>query len=112
MQRHLLGLLAIVLIIVGLSLMILESFAQYAFLANSCWRIGLVLAALWLALPQLKGMSVWFRRAAIVVAVIAAAFSKYGLILLPLIFLMWIFSRKKPAASGPDNAMESRSKSA
>ena len=109
MRRHLLGLLAIVLIVVGLSLM---TFEQYAFLANSCWRIGLVLAALWLALPQLKGMSVWFRRAAIVVAVLAAAFSKYGLILLPLIFLMWIFSRKKPAASSADNAMESRSKSA
>ena len=92
MRRHLLGILAITLIAVGLSYM---PFDRTGFLANSCWRIGLVLSALWLAMPQLEEMALWFRRAAIVIAILAAALSKYGLILLPLIFFMWIFSGKK-----------------
>ena len=99
MRRHILGILAIVLIVVGVSSM---SLGLNEYLANSCWRIGIVLLVLWLALPQLAGFSVWFRRAAIVVALIAAAFSKYGLILLPLIFLMWIFNRRKPTQQFAD----------
>ena len=72
------------------------------FVASSSWRVGLVLGALWLAFPHLDQMSRWFRRAAIVVAIVAAALSKYALILLPLIFLMWIFGRKKPAGAKTD----------
>ena len=100
MQRHTLGILAIVFTVVGLA-----SFThpEYPYFAIS-WRIGIVLIALWLALPQLQGFSVWLRRAAIVVAVVAAAFHKYGLILLPLIFFMWLFSKKKAAET--DSAEE------
>ena len=98
MRRHLLGILAIVLIALGSSSFV---YPDYPYLAIS-WRVGIVLAVLWLAMPQLQGLSVWLRRAAIVVAVVAAAFHKYGLILLPLIFFLWIFSRKKPAQSEGD----------
>ena len=101
MRRHLLGILAIALIVGGLAYM---PFDRTGFLANSCWRIGIVLAALWLAMPQLSEMAVWFRRAAIVVAVVAAALNKYGLILLPLIFLMWIFSGRKSTAQDSTNS--------
>lgn len=105
MRRHVLAILSGVLIVVGLLLMPLDG--QFA-LASFCWRIGIVLFVLWLALPQLQGVSVLLRRAAIVVAIIAGAFSKYGLILLPLIFLMWLFSgRKSPANENTNSAGES-----
>ncbi len=99
MRRHLLGILAIVLIALGLMLMYLE---VNEYVANSSWRIGLVLGALWLALPQLSGMSRFFRIAAITIAVVAAAFNRYGLILLPMLALIWIFGKLK--ASGRSKA--------
>ncbi len=51
-RRHLLGVFA--LFFLGLSLVLLVSFEEgtlYA-LGSMCWRIGLTLAVLWLALPQ------------------------------------------------------------
>jgi len=92
MRRHILGILAVGMTITGVALLAAEA---NRYLASSCWRIGLVLAALWLAMPQLQQFSRWFRRAAIVVAIVAAALSKYALVLLPLIFLMWIFGGRK-----------------
>ena len=95
MRRHLLGVLSVASIFIGLTMIALDA---NAYIGNSLWRIGLVLAAVWLAFPQLEEMSRWFRRAAIVIAVVAAAMHKYALILLPLIFLMWVFGRKKAEA--------------
>ncbi len=100
MRRYLLGILAIASIIAAVVLMVLD---VNAFVANSSLRIGLVLAALWLAMPQLHQMSRWFRNAAIVVAVVAAAASRYALILLPLLALMWLFGPRsdKPKTEQP-----------
>jgi hypothetical protein len=57
MNRHALGLIALLLVVVGF----ITAFrgpedGSAAGFAGGCVRVGLVLGALWLALPQLKAM--------------------------------------------------------
>ena len=53
MQRHLLGLIAICFLAVGLSIFFVNSAMSVATgMMGSCIKIGCVLAALWLAMPQ------------------------------------------------------------
>ncbi len=53
LRRHLLGILSLILLaIAGYGHFALES-TDLDYIWNSCWRIGLVMGAVWLALPQL-----------------------------------------------------------
>lgn len=92
MRRHLLGIIAIVLLVAGPLWLWRE---PNSFLAASCLRIGAVLAALWLAMPQLTQLSQWLYRAIIVIAIVAAAFSRYAVVLIPLLAVLYIFRPTK-----------------
>lgn len=105
MRRHWLGLIAAVALIAG---GLLRWSGVNSYVANSSLRIGIVLALLWLALPQLLQMKKWFYRAVIVVAVAFAAFSKYALILLPLLALMWFFGPRTAAGKSEKAPADSR----
>lgn len=99
MRRHLLGIISIVMLALGIAMFwwnpLDNEFWHAAFL-----RVGVVLFALWLALPQLMGLKRWLFNAVMIVAVVAAAFSKLAWILVPAIIAIWIFSPK----SGKDSA--------
>jgi hypothetical protein len=55
MQRHILGIVAIVVLAVGA----VTYGGDDAAVAGTCLRIGAVLALLWLAMPQLRDVPVW-----------------------------------------------------
>ena len=59
MRRHTVGIIALLLLVTAS-----YGFAQHgfqggdiSFLWNSCWRMGLVMGAMWLALPQLLNLT-------------------------------------------------------
>jgi hypothetical protein len=54
MRRHILGILALILLLLGLvTLMEDSAVSSAAGISGSCIKSGLVLGALWLALPQI-----------------------------------------------------------
>ena len=67
--------------------------------------MGLVLGVLWLALPQLERSSRWLYRVAIIIALAVAVFSRYAVILVPLLVAMlflkpWGQSKRGERARG------------
>jgi hypothetical protein len=99
MRRHLLGIAGIVLLALAAVLFPVVDGTSQVWPA-ACLRIGLVLVVLWMAWPELESMSRWLARAALVVAVVAAALSKYAWIILPLLLGAWVLSmlnnKRKP----------------
>ena len=97
MRRHLLGIFGILLLVLAAVLFPLVDGNSQVWPA-ACLRMGLVLVVLWMAWPELTSLSRWLARAALVVAVVAAAFSKYAWILIPLLLGAWVLSMlsKKP----------------
>ena len=59
MQRHALGIIALVSLVLGVAGILYygTNDSQTSLMASMCMRIGLVIGALWLALPQFKRMS-------------------------------------------------------
>ncbi len=94
MRRHLLGILAIVLLIAGPLWLWRE---PNNFLAASCLRIGAVLGALWLALPQLKTMPIWLYATVVGSFILIARWPKLAWVIVPAVIAMWIL---KPRAGG------------
>ena len=91
MRRHLLGIAGVLLLALAAILFPLVDGNSQVWPA-ACLRIGLVLVVLWMAWPELVGLSRWLARAALVVAVVVAAFSKYAWILIPLLLGAWVLS--------------------
>ena len=100
MRRHIVGILALVLLALGVGRIYANDHSDAsAFLGNSGIRIGMVLAALWLAFPQVKRLAEFIERmpswyfytalsalfAAGVIRHVAAV-----LLLVPLLFLLWL----------------------
>lgn len=101
MRRHLLGIIAIVLLVIGVVMFFVRLEDEtYTFFQAACLRVGLVLGAIWLALPQLESMSRWLYRAVLVVAIVVAAFSRYAVILVPLLLAMWFIKPRGDKAKG------------
>jgi hypothetical protein len=100
MRRHLLGIIGIVLLVLAAVLFPLVHGNDQVWPA-ACLRMGLVLVVLWMAWPELASLSKWLARAALVIAVVVAAFSKYAWILIPLLIGAWVLSMlsRKPKAN-------------
>lgn len=103
MRRHLLGLIAALFLFAGIVMWV----SQGADIAWVCLRIGMVLAAMWLALPQViaifSRIPPWLIGLA-AAAVLATALTKSVLVVIPLVigicliqFVGWLF---KPPPSG------------
>ena len=62
-QRHVLGVLAVVLLVAGgIHLIFSGADATQSPLLAACWRMGVVFGGLWLALPQLAGLRMFRNR--------------------------------------------------
>lgn len=73
MHRPTVALLAIVLLLTGTALWFVGGDVEdYQAWIAACWRVGAVLAALWLALPEMRRMPTWLLLAILVVAVLVA----------------------------------------
>jgi hypothetical protein len=91
MRRHVLGIAGILLLVLAAALLPFVDGNNQVWPA-ACLRMGLVLVVLWMAWPELASLSKWLARAALVVAVVVAAFSKYAWILIPLLLGAWVLS--------------------
>ncbi len=86
MQRHALGVFAIVLLVVGVATYGREDTA----VAGACLRIGAVLALLWLAMPQLRDVPPWLLGSLGVVLLIVLRWPKLLWAILPLAAVLWL----------------------
>ncbi len=92
MQRHLLGIIAIVLLAVGA---VAFGTSQEA-LAGTCLRVAAVLGLLWLALPQLRDVPLWLSGAIGMTLLVVMRFPKLLLAVLPLAVVLWLLRPRKP----------------
>ena len=65
LRRHVLGILALVLMGSGLFLLASTEDGTLKAIASMSWRIGLTMAVLWLALPQVMTLNIHPRTAAV-----------------------------------------------
>lgn len=80
MFRTKVGILALLLLAAGIGLSLYpDGGAEIVTWASGCRRVGLVLAVLWLALPDLQRLPVWYAVAAVGVLIVLARFPRYFL---------------------------------
>jgi hypothetical protein len=92
MNRVSLGLTAVLLLIIGIIVAVQQPECGAAF-AGACIRVGMVLAALWLAAPQVasfwKKTPKWLLVAGAVALVVCVIHPIYALAAVPLLGLLW-----------------------
>jgi hypothetical protein len=95
MRRIVLGILAIVFVVGGVSVytfgLIKESYA----IGAGAIRIGLVLGAFWLAWPQLVRIPWWFVQIGLAGTLVVAVRPKAALLVLPILLALWMVRPRK-----------------
>jgi len=92
MQRHALGIIAIVLLGVGVATYGRED----PVVSGACLRVGAVLVLLWLAMPQLRDVPSWLLGALGVVLLIVLRWPKLLWAMLPLAAVLWLLRPRTP----------------
>lgn len=105
MQRTILGILAAILIIGGSVLWLSsQSSTGLSAIAGACLRIGVVLGAIWLAMPNVTHLFArvppWLLFATLAIALVVAVRPQSAMMLLPILAVLWAIgpnwlSRKK-----------------
>ena len=101
MRRHLVGILAILFLLGGVAFLIWPPSAQYDQLSSICWHVGPILAALWLAYPDLCRLPGWVLLALPVLAIVLVRWPKFLLMLIPLLIALALFNWFVKALSQP-----------
>jgi hypothetical protein len=91
MQRHILGIVAIVVLAVGA----VTYGGDDAAVAGTCLRIGAVLALLWLAMPQLRDVPVWILGAVGVALLVVLRWPKLLWAVVPLAVVLWLLRPRR-----------------
>jgi len=96
MQRNLLGVIALVLLVAGGVVALgLAGPASSASWTGSAIKIGLMLGAIWLALPQIERWLVntpqWLLVASLIGIVLIAIRPWGAVVIVPLLIAMWLF---------------------
>jgi len=80
---------------------------------GALFKVGLVMAAIWLAYPNLKRLPAWLAVSGCVGAILIAVHRRLALFVIPLLILAWFLrprnrplaqGQKKPATSGKVSA--------
>lgn len=89
MRRHIIGVMALALLMGGLLLWIWTPRDQGALMQMeaACWRIGGCLAVLWLAYPDLLNIPRWLWIALPVLILVLAKWPRLFLLIIPLLIL-------------------------
>ena len=101
LRRHILGLSGLILLSVGIYFYIRPpDLASVEFVQGSCVKSGLILLATWLAFPQLDRLPGWLLGGLIIFMLAVATrprivfvLLRYGLILAPILGLIWMLRR-------------------
>jgi hypothetical protein len=101
MNRTLLGLLALVIFLAGIGTLLLaprDNNNTALSVAGGMIRVGLVLGALWLALPSIAGVLTrtpkWVLTAAVIGIVICVVRPQLLLLVVPLLLALWFLSSR------------------
>ncbi|HUE72955.1 MAG TPA: hypothetical protein VMP01_18865 [Pirellulaceae bacterium] len=101
MNRTLLGLIALVVLLAGIGTLLLaprDDNNTALSVAGGLIRVGLVLGALWLALPSITGMLTrtpkWVLTAAVIGTVICVVRPQLLLLVVPLLMALWFLSSR------------------
>jgi len=100
MFRLKVGILAVVLLAAGIGLAFYPNGgAEIIAWSSGCRRVGLVLAVLWLALPELQRLPIWYAVAAVGVLIVLARFPRYliGAVIVAILILLL-----RPRMRAPD----------
>lgn len=99
MNRMLLGIIALVLLVAGVGMVVLaprDANNTALSIAGGLIRMGLVLGALWLALPSITGMlsrtPKWVLTAAVIGIVVCVVRPQLLLLVVPLFLVLWFLS--------------------
>lgn len=101
-RRHLIGASGLLCLAIGGSLMIWPAQASSAqFVYGMCIKVGLVLLAAWLALPQLDRIPGWLFATVLGLILLVAVrpqmvliLVRVGVVLLPIFFAIWLLRPK------------------
>src|SRR5262245_65529997 len=115
MNRVTLGLVSVLLLVIGCTVAVQQPEGGAVF-AGACVRIGLVLGAIWLALPQVtrfwKQTPKWLLVAAAIALVVCVIHPLYAVAAVPLVALLWFFGPKVTSLWKPKSPGELPVKSA
>ena len=90
MHRPTVGLLAIALLGSGIALLIWpQPWDFYQPLLAACWRVGSVMAALWLAHPQVSQLPSWFVATLLITGLVVALRPKLIVVAVPMLLAVW-----------------------
>jgi hypothetical protein len=91
MHRPTIGLIAVVLLVVGMA----TYNQQDQTLPSAALRVGLVMAILWFAYPQLASVPRWLAIVGVVGLVVVARWPRLLVFALPVAFVLWLL-RPRP----------------
>ena len=102
-QRTKVGLISLVLLLVSAALVVwpLSDPTTHVAVQGACVRIGLIMAAIWLALPQLSVLPGWLVALVTLSAVIIAFRPKYAIIAVPLVIAFLVLRPRGPRPAPP-----------
>ena len=91
MRRHVIGIIAILLLLGGAIYWISPPNSPLGHQVEAaCWRLGPLLVMLWIAYPQLHHMPSWLWAAVPVLAIVLARWPKLFLVTIPLVIALAI----------------------
>jgi hypothetical protein len=96
MHRPTVALIAIVLLAIGLFTFNSDSQG----LSQACLRVGMIMATLWFAQPQLQTLPGWLVAMTVVVLLVAARWPRLLVIAIPIAVILWLLGPRAPR-SGP-----------
>lgn len=90
-----LGIIALVLVLAGGAAQLWHAQSEgYQQFASACWRVGVVLAVLWLALPQMRQVRNRFLLAGLIATILVVA--KWPKLILPALAALILFAILRP----------------
>ena len=96
MRRHGFGIAAILFLIVGCLYWWRTPIGVETWVQGATVRIGLVLAAIWLAYPELKKIPGWLCAVLLVALAVVAIRPRLIVVVVPAVIAIWILRPRRP----------------
>lgn len=102
-QRTKVGLISLALLLAAAALVVwpLSDPSTHVAAQGAFVRIGLIMAAIWLALPQLSVLPRWLLVMVILSAVVVAFRPKYAIVAVPLVIAFLVLRPRGPRSTSP-----------
>ncbi len=102
MRRHAIGIIAVLLILGAVVFWVREWGRDYPQLEGACWRVGALMAVLWLGYHELHRLPAWLWGVLPVLLVVLALRPRWFLFFLPLLLLLALVWPRSGGARKPE----------